>query len=512
MEVKSNAPTRRSFAAGVTAAGLFSIVPRHVLGGQGVVAPSDKVTIAAIGMGRQGMFVSMDLMARPEVQMVAVCDCNEASKDYAEYGENATLKAARNLLGPGYENWGDDLASPGFANLTHIFRTSLGVGGRTPAKRLVEACYGSRKPSGSYKGCNAYADYRELLAKESGVDAVYVATPDHWHAPISIAAMRKGKHVLCQKPMTHSIGEARRMAAVARETKVATSVTVNNPSTQESQTIKRWIEDGAIGAVREVHNWSSRPFWPQGVERPAEAMAVPQGLDWDMWLGPAVERPYHKAYLPFSWRGWVDFGCGSFGDMGCYSFAGLFHILNLTPPTAVESTTSEPHAETYPLASTVHLDFPANGSRKPLRLSWYDGGLMPPRPAGLPDGLQRLFRQRGEGVMYVGDKGYILAGFNGQNPQVFPESKKYVWKPAAGAAREQDRAIGQWLLACKGGPRPNADIISQETVTEALLLGCLAQRIPFERHLWDSANLRVTTSEAATKLVDPPWRGKWMPS
>jgi predicted dehydrogenase len=500
--------SRRGFQA-AAAASVFSIVPRHVLGGQGVVAPSDKVTLALIGAGRQGMAVSMELLARPEVQMVAVCDCNEGSKDYAEYGENALLKQARALLGPGYENWGEDLASPGFANLTHVFRTSLGMGGRTPAKRVVEAYYGSRSASGSYKGCNAYADFRELLEKERGLDAVYVATPDHWHAPIAMASMRKGKHVLCQKPMTHSIGEAHRMAKVARETKVATSVTVNNPSTVYSQTIKRWIEDGAIGTVSEVHNWSSRPYWPQGVDRPEQPMPAPANLDWDLWLGPAPERPYHKAYLPFVWRGWVDFGCGSFGDMGCYSFAGLFHILNLTPPTSVESTTSEPHEETYPLASTVYLDFPANGSRKPLRLYWYDGGLMPPRPAGLTEESQRLFRRRGEGVMYVGDKGILLAGFNGQNPRVYPENKKYVWTPPSAAAPPQDHAIDQWLKACKGGPTPKADILSQAPVTEALLLGCLAQRMPFEKHEWDSAQRRVKNSEAANKLVDPPYRGVW---
>lgn len=504
--------TRRAFMKGAAAASVFTIVPRHVLGGQGVVAPSDKVTLAAIGLGRQGMAVSMELLARPEVQMLAVCDCNEGSKDYAEYGENALLKQARALMGAGYERWGEDLASPGFANLTHTFRTSLGMGGRLPAKRVVEAYYGLRTNSGLYKGCNAYADFRELLEKESGVDAVYVATPDHWHAPIAMAAMRKGKHVLCQKPMTHSIGEARRMAKVAQETKVATSVTVNNPSTEASLTIKRWVEDGAIGAVREVHNWSSRPFWPQGVDRPAEAMTPPKGFDWDMWLGPAPERPYHSAYMPFVWRGWVDFGCGSFGDMGCYSFAGLFHILNLTPPLAVESTTSETHDDTYPLASTVHLDFPANGSRKALRLSWYDGGLMPARPAGVGEESERLFRRRGEGVMYVGDKGIILAGFNGQNPRVYPENKKYVWKPEARGGEQPDHAIDQWLKACKGGPTPRADVVSQAPVTEALLLGCLAQRLPFERHEWDTAALRVKNSEAATKLVDPPYRGEWSAS
>jgi predicted dehydrogenase len=303
-------------------AAAFTIVPRHVLG-RPYVPPSDRITLATIGLGRQGQAVTMALLPRPEVQVVAVCDVNRGSKDYMEYSDNALLKSARALLGPGYENWAQDLASPGRAQLTREFSSSLGMGGREPARRLVEAYYAAKKES-AYKGCSAYGDYRELLDKEKDLDGVYVATPDHWHATISIAAMKQRKAVLCQKPMAHSIGEARRMAAVAREMKVATGLPVNNPSSESTKLISAWIADGAIGAVREVHNWSSRPYWPQGVDRPAEAQPVPDGLNWDMWVGPAPERAFHKAYLPFVWRGWVDFGCGSFGDMGCYSFAGVF--------------------------------------------------------------------------------------------------------------------------------------------------------------------------------------------
>lgn len=505
--MKHSAPdglTRRSFGAAA-----FTLAPRHVLGGRGYVAPSDKITLAAIGMGRQGMVVTMDLLSRPEVQVVAVCDCNQASKDYAEYSPNALLNAARKLLGPGHENWGEDLASPGVAQLTHTFKTSLGMGGREPARRLVEAYYASRQKSGAYKGCAAYRDFRELLAKERDLEAVYIATPDHWHAPISLAAMRKGKHVLCQKPMAHWIGEARRMAQVARETKVATSLPVNNPYSEATRLIAEWIADGAIGTVREVHNWSSRPYWPQGVERPKETMPVPPGLDWDLWLGPAPWRPYHKAYLPFVWRGWYDFGCGSFGDMGCYSFAGLFKILELTAPTAVEASTTESHEETFPLASIVHLEFPARGNRPALRISWYDGGLRPPRPAGLSEQDQRRFRPGQEGVMYVGDKGIIIGGFNGDSPRVYPEAKKYQAPPRQPGAGLRERAIDQWLAACRGGPASLTNFELQCPVTEAFLLGCLAQRFPGERLEWDPAAMRITSSERANRWVDPPYRSEY---
>jgi len=510
---KENLLTRREF---VTAASGLMIVPRHVLGGRGYVPPSDRMTLAAIGMGHQGFEVTLHLLARPDVQVVAVCDCNKSGMNYVEYDDNAMLMAARKLLGPGYESWGADLTSPGRVQLTHTFTTSVGMGGREHAKRLVEAYYGSRQGAagGTYRGCTAYADWRELLAKERDLDAVYVATPDHWHAPISLTAMRKGKHVLCQKPMTHTIGEARRMAATAREMKVATSLTVNNPSTEATRVISEWLADGAIGTVREVHNWSSRPYWPQGVGRPDVPDPIPDGLDWDLWLGPAAERPFSKAYLPFVWRGWHDFGCGPFGDMGCYSFAGVFKILNLTPPTSVEASASESWDETFPKASMVHLNFPASGNRAALRMSWYDGGLWPPRPAGLPSAEQHMFAggEENEGILYVGDKGVLLGGFNGTRPRLIPDSPKYQYQPPprVPGAPYPDPAIDQWLAACKGSAEaPLANFELQSPVTEAFLLGCIAQRFPGELLEWDTANMRITNSEKLNAYVDPPYRGAY---
>jgi predicted dehydrogenase len=506
--------SRRTFAA---AGAAFLIVPRHVLGGQGHTAPSDRVTVASIGLGRQGQAITMELLARNDVQVQAVCDCNRSGRNYVEYSPNALLNSARALLGAGYENWAPDLTSSGEVQMTHEFRTSLGMGGREPAKRLVEAYYGSRTPSGSYKGCGVYADFRELLEKEKDLDAVYIATPDHWHAPIAIAAMNKRKHVLCQKPMTHSIAEARRVAQVAKETKVATSVTINNPSTPSTQLISEWLAGGAIGPVREVHNWSSRPFWPQGVERPSETQPVPDGLNWDMWLGPAPERPFNNAYLPFVWRGWYDFGCGSFGDMGCYSFAGVFKILGLTPPSSVEASSSESYVETFPKASIVHLNFPARDSRPAVKMSWYDGGLRPPRPEGLPAQDQGQFAggEDHEGILYVGDKGFLLAGFNGENPRVYSASgasqagnARYVAPPPP-PGPHSDEAIDQWVAACKGGPAPLANFEAQCPVTEAFLLGCLAQRFPGELLEWDESNMRITSSEKANALVTPTYRSPY---
>jgi predicted dehydrogenase len=500
--------SRRAF----TAASVFTIVPRHVLGGAGYVAPSDKITLASIGMGRQGMAVTMGLLQQADLQVVAVCDCNQAGRDYAEYSSNAMLQQARQTLGAGYETWGEDLASPGEVKLTNVFKTSLGFGGREPARRVVEAYYAGHKPSGVWKGCTAYRDYRELLEKEKDLDAVYVATPDHWHAPIGIAAMKKRKHVLGQKPMTHSIGEARRMAQTAREMKVATSVTVTNPSSEATKLISAWIADGAIGPVREVHNWSSRPYWPQGVARPAEEQPIPAGLDWDMWLGPAPKRPFNKAYLPFVWRGWFDFGCGSFGDMGCYSFAGIFKILDLAPPVVVEASASEPFEETFPKASIVRLQFAARGNMPPVKLNWYDGGIMPARPEGLSDeDAKRYFARGAEGIIYAGDKGIILGGFNGDSPRVLPANPNYQSPPRArgGGGERRDIVAEQLIAACKGGPAPAANFEVQAPVTEAFLLGCIAQRMPSEKLVWDAAAMKITSSAAANQHVDPPYRAGW---
>jgi predicted dehydrogenase len=387
------------------------------------------------------------------------------------------------------------------------------MGGWEPVKRAVEAFYASRN-DGNYKGCNTYTDYRDLINKQADLDAVYIATPDHWHAAIANLAMRRRKHVLCQKPMAHAVSEARHMAMMAREMRVATSTPVTNTSSEVTRVIKAWIDDGAIGPVREVHNWTGRPYWPQGIERPKEAEPIPEGLDWNMWVGPAADRPFNNAYLPFVWRGWQDFGCGSYGDMGCYSFSGLFNILNLTPPVSVECQSSECFAETFPKASVVYLDFPEHHGRPAIHMTWYDGGIRPARPYGMLADDERLFQHtsNGDGVMYIGDKGIILAGFNGDHPRIYPENKKYQYVPpsrqrGASAENAPGNVIDQWVKACKGGPASSSHFEQQAPVSEAFLLGCLAQRFPGEKFIWDTAAMRVTNSEKANQYVNPSYRG-----
>ena len=340
--------SRREFLRGTGfSAAALTIAPRRVLGGPGYVAPSDKITVACIGVGAQGTRVMMDFLKQPDVQIVAVCDVNKEGNDYVEWWPNELREKQRALLGSTYSDWGHDWKG--------------GTAGREPARRLVEAYYAAQAPSAKYKGCAAYIDYRELLEKEKDLDAVIVGTPDHTHTVISIASMRKRKHVLCQKPMTHSIHEARRMAEVARETRVATQVTINNQASEDTRLLCEWIWAGAIGPVREVHNWSTRPFWPQGLERPANGEPVPGSLDWDLWLGPAPFRPYSRVYLPFVWRGWYDFGAGALGDMACYSFDTIFRVLKLGSPESVDASSTRPFKETFPIASMIHFYFGARG-------------------------------------------------------------------------------------------------------------------------------------------------------
>ena len=404
----------------------------------------------------------MELLARPDVQVVAVCDCNRYSKDYVEYGENDLLKSARRLLGAGYENWGEDLASPGVAQLTHEFRTSLGMGGREPAKRLVEAYYGSRKGygSGTYKGCAAYSDYRELLEKEKDLDAVYVATPDHWHAPISLAAMKRHKHVLCQKPMTHTIGDARRMAQMAREMKVATSLPVNNPSSEPTQADlgmdRRWRHRAGARSAQLVE-----PSVLAAGHRPArrKRSRFPRA-----WIGICgwVPRRSVRSTTPI---------CRSSGAAGTISAAARSAIWAATASPAcsrswgsrrrvgVEACSSESFDET--LSESLHRAPGLSGGRRAGPRCACRGTTAVCARRGRPAlrAEDRHYFEAGEdneGILYVGDKGIILAGFNGNNPRVYPESKKYqppARPPRGERPRDAGASISGWRPARAARPR-----------------------------------------------------------
>jgi predicted dehydrogenase len=505
---KSGVSRREFLGTAATAAVGFSIVPRHVLGGPGFIPPSDKVNIAFIGVGAQGLRVMLHFLKEADVQGVAVCDTNKSAANYPQWETHEFCKSVQALLGV---NTGWDWLSPDQPiQLSHTLRVTSGVAGREPCQKIVNGYYGSQQRSGNYNGCAAYTDFRELLAKQKDVDAVVVCTTDNLHAAVSIAAMKKGKHVFCQKPLTHTIYEARRMADVARETGVATQIAVGNQASEATRLLCEWIWDGAIGPVREVYNWSNRPFWPQGIERPKETQQVPEGLDWDLWLGPAEARPYNEAYLPFVWRGFADFGCGALGDMGSYSYDTLFRVMKLEAPESVEASSSDRYDDTYPLASIVRYNFPARGNMPPVKFNWYDGGLKPPRPDELEEGRTLTHEdEEGEGLLFVGDHGKILCGFNGSDPKLIPQSKMDSYKQPPKTLPRSPGNEREWLNACKGDKtKPGANFEFTGMVTETLLLGNVAS-MTGERLHWDREGLTVPNLAAAQKFIKPDRRKGW---
>ncbi len=458
--------SRRSFLGGLSAATAFTIVPRHVLGGEGNVAPSDKTTLAGIGVGGQGLQNMQAFLEFPEIQVVAVCDVNRESGGYLSW------------------NWTQGKEQ----------RTA----GREPARRLVDEHYAKQRESGTYRGCRAYSDFRELLAKED-VDAVMVATPDHTHAVITMAALKKGKHVYCEKPLTYSVAEARQVAEAARKAGVATQLGNQGQASEEARLTCEFIWDGAIGGVHEVQVWSSARFWawPEWDGRPPETPPVPDGLDWDLWLGPAPERPYHPAYHPWVWRNWWDFGTGLLGDLGCHKLSTVFKALKLGHPTSIEASSTKLNPETYPLGVIARFEFPARGDMPPVTLHWYDGGLKPAYPKDLEP-------NRGMGdVTYLGDKGTLMGH------RIIPESKmKTYGKPP----QRLPRSVGhykEWVDACRGGPPAGANFVDHAgLLTEVCMLGNVALRAG-KKLAWDGPNLRVTNDEAANGFLQREYRSGW---
>ncbi len=373
----------------------------------------------------------------------------------------------------------------------------------------------------AYPQARRHTDYRKMFDAEGDkIDAVIIATPDHTHAVIAMEAVRRGKHVYCQKPLTHSIAEARALTLAAREAGVQTQMGNQGHSSDAIRRCWEWVRGGVIGPVREVHAWSDRPVggdpWSDFpiMARPEETPPVPDTLDWDLWLGPAAARPYHPIYHPMSWRGFVDFGTGPLGDMGCHILDPAFWALDLACPESVQATTThyEPKVsrETYPRACVVRYKFPARGDMPPLTLTWYDGRLKPP----VPDGLPADYDFGGNGALFVGDKGFIRHGSHGAGgvhllPEDFakdapqpPETLPRI--PQTDGAHERD-----WLRACKTGEPASSSFEYGGPLTEMVLLGVAAIRRPDRRLEWDGPNMQITNDRLAQKLVDPPYREGW---
>jgi predicted dehydrogenase len=296
------------------------------------------------------------------------------------------------------------------------------------------------------------------------------------------------------------------MVEAAKKSGVATQVAVFLQASEQTRRLCEWISAGVIGPVHRVANWSNRPSWPQGLDRPREPSSVPDGLDWDLWLGPAPQRPYHPSYLPFVWRGWTDFGCGALGDMGCYSFDTIYRALGLTTPVAAEATSIDRHPETFPRASTVHLDFPARGDMPPLKLTWYDGGMKPEKPGEI-DADRPL---PAEGTIFFGRDGLLLCDFNGGRAELFPKARRESFIEPPKTLPRSPGNEREWLDAIRNSrSKTGADFEFSARVTEALHLGNIALRTG-ERVTWDSASMTLGGTAAARALVKPESREGWL--
>lgn len=501
-------PSRRAFLGAATAAAGVTIVPRHVLGGPGYVAPSEKIAVAYIGTGTQGLREMPRLLDSPDIQVVAVCDPCKEPLGYRDWSREGLLNELRQSLGkPGWRS------GPG----------SPIPGGRDVGKDFVESWYAGKTASGTFKGCAAYADVRELLDREKGVDAVKIMTPDHLHGVIAIAAMKRGKHVMTHKPISNRLEEGHLVIETARKTGVATLLLAWD-SNRPLDRVVRWIDEGAIGTLTQIHNWSARPVWPQYPAAPAEKPPVPAGFDWDLWLGPEAERPYHPDYTHMVFRGWHDFGGGSMADMGHYSLWSVFNTFGLAGPTRVEPTfthqctfrdnvaTRYPTRDTFPTASCVRFRYPARGRWPQIDLFWYDGGLKPPTPGEL-DETGGSFEP--EGMMFVGTKGKILAGFWGDRPRLIPDRKTRTpdAEGAGGGRRSQaERGAGlrDWVAAVRGGPKPAGGFPNAWPLTEAVNLYGVALRVG-KPLAYDAEARKVKNVPEANAYLSRHYRKGWDP-
>jgi len=440
--------TRRQFVGTTAAASAFLLVPRRVVAGSGEDAPSAKLNIAGIGIGGMGANNLANLASQ---NIVALCDVD------LNYAANTIAK---------------------------------------------------------YPQAKVWTDYREMLEKQKDIDAVLIATPDHTHAVIAMAAIKAGKHVYCQKPLCHDLFEARMLAQAAAASKVATQMGIQGHSTEAFRLICEWIGAGAIGEVREVDAWCSLSYYPWGhagwsskwgAGRPTDTAAVPDKLNWDLWLGPAAERPYHPAYHPAVWRCWWDFGNGMMGDRGAHTLDSVVSSLKLGPPTSVEASSCGLNPETHPLSAIVTFQFPARQGLPPVKLTWYEG-TRPPRPPQLEDG-QNMPDEGG--VIFKGSKGVLMCGVYGDRPRLIPEAAMHDFeRPPKTLPRVKGSHEMDWVNAAKAGVQPGAHFGYSGPLTETCLLGNIAKRVD-ARIEWDAANLKITNLADANKYVRAEYRKGW---
>jgi len=501
---KSKSISRRNFLGiTATAAAAFTIIPRHVMGGKGFTAASDMINVAGIGVGSQGGG-DIQQICSPEVPIARPQrNSNGTPMTKEQIAEQQARMAARQRPSQG--------GAPGGQMNTNatIQMGAAGSGQKIALANIYAICDVDHNYAGhilaGYPKAKKYTDWREMLEKETSIDAVVIGTPDHNHATIAAAFMRAKKHVYLEKPMAKTIVECRKLAELAKETGVVTQMGNQGHATEGTRKTVEWIQSGVIGDVTDVQLSTNRPmgFWPQGdMKRPA-GMATPAGLSYDVWLGPAPEKPYHPDVLHFNWRGLWDYGTGAMGDMGAHIFDAPIWALNLGMPTKIQATSSPYSTDYMPLCEVVTYEFPARGNMPAVKVTWCDGGLRPPRPEKLEAG--RAMKD----ATYYGAKGIITHGSHGAIPELIPSDPGFTG-PAASIPRTGN-IFEDWIDAIKNGKKSCNDFAIASKLTEIMLLTNIAvkhQRANITLE-YDAANMKITNLPEANSMFHYEYRNGW---
>lgn len=456
---------RRHFLKGISAVATVAILPRHVLGGPKHVAPSDRVNVALVGAGGRGLQNARELMNLADVRITAIADPAE------------------------------------FWDLSNFYyRTTAG---RRPATELIEQHYRAEDPQFRLR---AYSDYREMLHEEQSLDAVLCATPDHAHAVVSLDAMRSGRHVYCEKPLTHNVAEARLVAKVARQTGVATQMGNQGHSREGIRRTCEIVWSGLLGDITHVHAWVPASRWnPALLERPTEAQPIPDGFDWDLWCGPRTPPPYHSAYTPVSWRDFWTFGCGALGDFGCHDLDSAVWALDLVAPESVQFHPAGAMTEHLaPHGEIGYYSFQASGKQRPVNVTWYSGGLKPDQP----DVDGRRIELPSRGVLFVGTRGLMVCGGAGGDPIVYPESLRGEVEQIEPSLPRSNGHHRDWIDAIKGGPPASSNFEYGARLTEITLLGLVALRTG-QRIAWNPETMDCGGVAGAEEILRGTYRPGW---
>jgi len=494
---------RREFVGTLTAAAIgASIVPARVLGGPKRTAPSDRINVAYIGLGTQGLRQLGDLLNIPEVQVVAVCDPQRRPDGYRDWSPTGLRDQIRQLIGNDQWNPGGGGTIPG---------------GLENGREIVDAYYARNRPGQKLGGCRTYTDFRELFAQEKGLDAVQIMTPDHLHGVIAMAALKRNLAVTMHKPIANRLREGRKVIDQALRSDAVTHLQPWDINGSMDQ-IMVWINQGAIGELQEVHNWTYRPVWPQYSTVPTQTPPAPEGFDWNLWLGPEADRPYHPNYTNMVFRGWYDFGGGSMADMGYYSLWSVFEALKLEKPTVIDPCLSHvcgfredgmafkiSNDYSFPLASSVRFKYPRTAERPAVDLVWYDGGM---RPAVPPQFYEWKREFPSEGMMFKGDQGIIMAGFRLEDPYLLSGGKPAAATDATRAVAARAPRVRRFIEGVRKSQQIAGSFRQAWPITEAVNLYAAALRA---NHLlyYDAERMKVTNDEKADSYLDRHYRAGW---